>query len=187
MSALLKSLRFETKAGEGGRFEGYASLFDRVDLNGDVIAPGAFAASLDRRGPAGVKLLFQHSADEPLGFWERLEEDARGLFCVGALMLETAKAREVWALLKAGVVDGLSIGFETRRALRPSSAETRAGAKRRLVEIDLWEVSLVTFPMAPEARVVRIHDDPLEAFTDPETADAALALREAASALAHFD
>lgn len=140
----------EVKAGSDGVFEGYAAVFDAPDLNGDVVAPGAFAASLARRGPVGVRLLYQHLAAEPLGAWRRLEEDSRGLFCVGALILENARAREVWSLLEAGAVDGLSIGFETIRA-----ASTPGGG-RRLMEIDLWEVSLVTFPMAPQARVTRV-------------------------------
>lgn len=193
---------FEIKAGRAGRFEGYASLFESRDLNGDVVAPGAFTASLARRGTTGVKLLFQHVAQDPLGLWERIEEDARGLFCAGALLLETARAREVWALMRAGVVDGLSIGFETRRSVRDRRTvgdrrtvrdrrRPNAGPApvRRLLEIDLWEISIVTFPMAPEARVTRLveTDDAPSAPPEPARGDAARALREAARALAHFE
>src|SRR5262245_34040343 len=96
-----------------GRFEGYASLFNREDLSGDVVAPGAFADSIGRRGPAGIKLLFQHDANQPIGVWTKLSEDARGLYAHGRLMPEVAKAREVHALMRAGALDGLSIGFRT--------------------------------------------------------------------------
>lgn len=158
----------EIKAGPDGVFEGYAAVFETPDLNGDVVAPGAFEASLARRGRGGVRLLYQHAAAEPLGAWRRLEEDSRGLFCQGALILENARAREVWSLLKAGAVDGLSIGFETVRA-KPAP-----NGGRRLIEIDLWEVSLVTFPMAPQARVTRVGD----------AGEAAAAITQAAAQIA---
>ncbi|MFC0219235.1 HK97 family phage prohead protease [Pseudochelatococcus lubricantis] len=131
-----------------GVFEGYASLFNVPDLGGDIIEPGAFAASLARRGAAGVRLLWQHDPGEPLGTWLSLVEDARGLKVRGRLSLDARRARDVEALLKTGAVDGLSIGFHTERARREASGV------RRISRLDLWEVSIVTFPMAPGARVL---------------------------------
>lgn len=131
-----------------GQFEGYASLFNLPDLGKDVVEPGAFAASLARRGPRGIKLLWQHDPAEPIGQWLTLREDGRGLFVRGRLSLGVERAREVLSLLRDGAVDGLSIGFRTVKA----RTDPRSGC-RRLSEIDLWEVSIVTFPLLPQARV----------------------------------
>ena len=131
-----------------GVFEGYASLFGVVDLGRDVVMPGAFRETLARRGAAGVKMLWQHKASEPIGTWLSLEEDVRGLRVTGRLNLAVGKAREVLALMREGAVDGLSIGFRAERAQRDASS-----GLRRLKKIDLWEISLVTFPMLPQARV----------------------------------
>ncbi len=130
-----------------GRFRGHASLFGREDLSGDVVERGAFAASLARRGAERVKLLFQHDPHEPVGRFLSIEEDGRGLAVVGEVTAETRRGREVMSLMRAGILDGLSIGFRTVR-----SRQERGGAIRRLLEIDLWEISIVTFPMLPEAR-----------------------------------
>ncbi|HEX2555855.1 MAG TPA: HK97 family phage prohead protease [Microvirga sp.] len=131
-----------------GVFEGYASLFGVADLGRDVVMPGAFAQTLRRRGAAGIRMLWQHDPAEPIGRWLALAEDARGLRVRGRLNLAVERAREVHALLREGAVDGLSIGFRVLRA-RPD----RAAGLRRLEALDLWEVSVVTFPMLPGARV----------------------------------
>lgn len=131
-----------------GQFEGYASLFGVADLGKDVVEPGAFRDSLARRGPGGIKLLWQHDPAEPIGRWIALAEDARGLFVRGQLSLAVARAREIHALMREGAVDGLSIGFRCEKA----RTEPRSGL-RRLERIDLWEISIVTFPMLPQARV----------------------------------
>jgi HK97 family phage prohead protease len=135
-------------AAEDGRLEGYASLFDVVDQGGDVVAPGAFAASLLRAGRR-VKLLWQHDPAQPIGVWDEIVEDARGLRVRGRLLTEIRAGAEAAALVRAGAIDGLSIGYRTVRA-----AKTAEGG-RRLLEVDLWEVSLVTFPMLPEARAAK--------------------------------
>jgi HK97 family phage prohead protease len=140
---------------EDGAFEGYASLFNRADMSGDMVLPGAFRESLNRRGPAGIKLLFQHKPDEPIGVWQHLAEDSRGLYVRGRLMLDIARGREIHALMRAGAVDGLSIGFRTVKARRD-----RISGVRRLEKIDLWEISIVTFPMLPEARVAVVKQQP---------------------------
>ncbi|MGH2343319.1 HK97 family phage prohead protease [Segnochrobactraceae bacterium EtOH-i3] len=129
-------------------FEGYASLFGRPDLGNDIVLPGAFAGSLARRGASGVKLLWQHDPAEPIGVWDEIREDTRGLFVRGRLIPELARAREARALLKSGALDGLSIGFRTEKA----RTDPRRGV-RELMAVDLWEISLVTFPLLPEARV----------------------------------
>jgi len=132
-----------------GVIEGYASLFDRADQGGDVVAPGAYARSLAQRARPGgaVKMLWQHDPRCPIGVWQEIAEDARGLRVKGRLLTGVAQGREALALLEAGAIDGLSIGYRTVRS------EKRAEGGRRLLEVDLWEVSVVTFPMLPEARV----------------------------------
>jgi len=93
-------------------------------------------------------MLFQHDPAAPIGVWQEIREDASGLFVRGQLMTEVAKGREVLALMRAGATDGLSIGFRTVRG----RTDAKSGV-RHLMEIDLWEVSVVTFPMLPAARV----------------------------------
>lgn len=138
-----------------GAFEGYASLFNREDLGSDVVLRGAFRDTLRERGPAGVRMLFQHNPAEPIGVWEALAEDARGLFVRGRLMADVTRAREVLSLMRAGAIDGLSIGFKAVRARRD------AARGRRLIEkIDLWEISIVTFPMLPGARIAAVKSRP---------------------------
>lgn len=133
---------------QAGVFEGYASLFDQPDLGRDVVVRGAFSASLARRGAAGVRMLWQHDPAEPVGRWLSIVEDARGLKVRGQLNLAVARAREIRSLLLDGGIDGLSIGFRVERA-----RTDKATGLRRLEKLDLWEISLVTFPMLPAARV----------------------------------
>lgn len=134
---------------EGARVSGHASVFGVADRGGDVVLPGAYAASLRRMAAEGrrVKMLWQHDPAEPIGVWDEVAEDGRGLRVAGRLLTELARGREAAALLAAGAIDGLSIGYRTLRAERDGKG------RRLLAEIDLWEVSLVTFPMLPEARV----------------------------------
>lgn len=144
--------------GMDGGFEGYASLFGREDLGRDVVVRGAFAESLARRGARGVRMLFQHDPAQPIGVWDDLQEDAKGLYARGRLTADVAKAREVMALMKAGALDGLSIGFKVLKAKR----DGRSGV-RRLEKVDLWEISIVTFPMLPDARVASSKHRPFAA------------------------
>lgn len=127
------------------QIRGYASLWGVADLNGDVVARGAFAASLAKTGAGGVRMLHQHEGRAAIGVWDRMLEDERGLFVRGRIMDWSAESRFALALSRAGALDGLSIGFRSRRA-------RREGRLRVLVEVELWEVSLVTFPMLPGAR-----------------------------------
>lgn len=137
-----------TEVEADGSFSGYASLFGEADLSRDVVMPGAFVKSLRRRGARGVRMLFQHDPAAPIGVWREIREDARGLFVRGRLTPEVARAREVLALMRAGAIDGLSIGFRTVRG----RTDAKTGV-RRLLEVDLWEISVVTFPLLPAARV----------------------------------
>jgi uncharacterized protein len=131
-----------------GTFSGYASLFGAVDLGKDMVERGAFAKSLRTRGAAGIRMLFQHDPNEPIGAWQEIREDQRGLFVKGKLTQGVAKARETLELMREGALDGLSIGFRTIKA----KSESTTGV-RRILEADLWEISVVTFPMLPGARV----------------------------------
>ena len=134
---------------DGTRIEGYASLFGRRDQGGDVVQKGAYAASLQRLAATGrqVKMLWQHDLTQPIGVWDEVREDAIGLWVKGHLLPEVEKGREAAALLAAGAIDGLSIGYRTVKSERDGKGQ------RQLSELDLWEVSLVTFPMQTEARV----------------------------------
>lgn len=144
-----KFARMEFKMlGEAGAFSGYASLFGEVDLGKDRVERGAFLRSLARRGAAGVRMLFQHDPAEPIGTWRVVREDARGLYVEGVLSDGVSRAREVRELIKARAVDGLSIGFQTVRA----KSDPKTGI-RQILEADLWEISVVTFPMLPSARI----------------------------------
>lgn len=125
------------------RFAGYAAVFDRPDRGGDVVRAGAFARAL-ARGAAKVPLLWQHDAGRPIGRIEYLKEDKRGLRVIARLSGSGA-GREAAALLKEGAVGGLSFGYRVRDAT--------GEAPRELKDLDLVEVSLVTFPMQPKARV----------------------------------
>lgn len=149
----LKFTAFEgaTQAGATGTVEGYASFFDQPDQSGDVVAPGAFRASLERLKAGGrkVKFLWQHDPARPIGVWHDVREDARGLRVKGVVLSDVALGSESLALMRAGAIDGLSIGYRVVRA-----EKNAATGGRRLLEIDLWEVSLVTFPMLPAARAM---------------------------------
>lgn len=136
------------KPAEDGTFSGYASLFGKTDLAKDVVEKGAFSRTIRNRGAGGVRMLFQHDPAEPIGAWLELFEDERGLFVRGRLTPGVGRAREVLELMRVGALDGLSIGFRTVKARK----DARTGV-RRIIEADLWEISVVTFPMLESARV----------------------------------
>ncbi|MES2983918.1 MAG: HK97 family phage prohead protease [Pseudomonadota bacterium] len=144
------SCAFEVKSlAQDGTFEGYASVFNVVDSQRDVVQPGAFRASLKTRNQP-VQLLWQHQWESPIGVIETLFENTRGLYVKGKLLMEVARAREAYALLKSGVIRGLSIGYSVKRAKRNIDTGVRA-----LLEVELWEISLVTMP-ANEAALVTV-------------------------------
>ena len=135
-----------------GVIEGYASIFGNIDSYGEIVEPGAFEKSLAKSVKSGrpVKMLWQHDPHQPIGVWDELSEDKRGLRVKGRLLIEQSpKAREAHGLLLAGALDGLSIGYRTIKA-GPSTAKPNAGS---LFELDLLENRLVTFGANDRARV----------------------------------
>jgi uncharacterized protein len=139
-----KHLSLEWKADDQGTIEGYGSVFDVVDQGGDIIAPGAFRQSLASGRKA--KMLFQHDPSAVVGVWTTLEEDQKGLRVAGKMLTSVKAGAEAYELVKAGAIDGLSIGYRTVKSM------DRNG-KRVIMQAELWEVSLVTFPMNEMARI----------------------------------
>lgn len=139
-----KFLSLEWKADDEGVIEGYGSVFDTVDQGGDIVAPGAFSQSL--RSGRKAKMLMQHDPSDVVGVWDEMEEDAKGLRVKGRLLKAVRKGAEAYELVKAGALDGLSIGYRTIKSM------DRNG-RRVIMQADLWEVSLVTFPMNEMARI----------------------------------
>ena len=137
-------------AEEEGTFEGYASVFENTDLGNDVIKTGAFKKSLRKRGYKGVKLLYQHKSDMPIGVFDSIKEDDNGLYVKGRLALKTTAGRDAYELLKMGALDAMSIGF---RANPQEISYDKRTQKRNIGEVDLLEISLVTFPMNPQALI----------------------------------
>ena len=153
---------FKIKAvSEDGLFSGYGSVFGVIDSYKEVVAPGAFAESLSQRTPA---LLWQHRSGEPIGVYSALREDQTGLYVEGKLALKTSRGAEAYELLKMGAISGLSIGFMTRE-----DSYDRVTDVRTLKKVDLWEVSLVTFPANDAARVSGVKSiETIESLADAE-------------------
>ena len=146
----IKAYHDEDEDKNYGTFEGYGSVFGNKDLGNDVIEKGAFEKSLKKRKPQSVKLLYQHKSDMPIGVFDEIREDDHGLVVKGRLALKTQAGAEAYELLKMGALDGLSIGF---RVNPKEVSYDKRGNKRIIKEVDLMEVSLVTFPMNPQATV----------------------------------
>lgn len=184
--APMRPIRFKaTSVTEDGTFEGYGNVFNVVDSYGDIVLPGAFAESLADHKAKGTlpKLLWQHDEAQPIGVWNEMFEDEHGLYCKGRLILEVEKARECHALMKAGAIDGLSIGGEpiepekvygyqlAERGIHLAEGDAYPNGQFRLVDTwHLWEVSPVTFPACEPSlietvkhRAPRIGIDPREA------------------------
>jgi len=145
---------FEVKAvNEDGTIEGYGSVFGVKDSYADIIQKGAFIKSISehKRAKTMPAMLWQHDAGQPIGIWTDMTEDANGLKLSGKLAMETVKGKEAHALLKMGAINGLSIGFMTKQSNYDEKSEIRT-----LTEVELWEVSLVTFPANTKARVTQV-------------------------------
>ena len=141
---------------EYGEFEGYGSVFGNKDLGNDVVEKGAFANSLRMKKPQDVKLLYQHKSDMPIGVFDSIKEDEHGLRVKGRLALKTQAGAEAYELMKMGALKGLSIGFK----VNPEKVSyDRRSNKRIIKEVDLMEVSLVTFPMNPKAMIRSVKGD----------------------------
>lgn len=153
---------FEVKElGEDGEIVGYGSVFDVVDSYRDIVVRGAFLDSIQKMKAGGrkLKMLWQHRSDTPIGVWEEMAEDERGLLLKGRLALSTYKGREVRELLKMGAVDGLSIGFSV-----PKGGEEYDQSRNvnLLKQVDLWETSIVTFPANEAAMVEEVRSDMIQ-------------------------
>jgi len=157
-----QALDKDINADAGLAIEGYASLFGKADQSGDVVQRGAYEASLASKKMSNtpIKMLWQHDPTQPIGIWDEVKEDKNGLYVRGRILEEIQAGREALVLLKSGAIDGLSIGYRTVR----SSKNSKGG--RDLSEVELWEVSLVTFPMLPEARVGASKSDPVSELAD---------------------
>lgn len=144
---------------EDGTIEGYGSVFGVRDNYDDVVAKGAFLASLAAHKSAGTMpaMLWQHDAGEPIGVWIEMVEDDHGLRMKGKLAMDTTRGKEAYALLKMGALNGLSIGFVSKQWAYDRDTDVRT-----LTEVDLWEVSLVTFPANEKARVTNVKAAPDE-------------------------
>jgi HK97 family phage prohead protease len=149
----IKQIVFESdiKSHDNGIFKGYASIFGNEDQGNDIVQKGAFTKSLQQRPASKVKMLFQHKTDEPIGVFESIYEDSKGLYVKGKLALGTQKGRDTYELLKIGALDGMSIGFKADPQ-KQGYNENKRGV-RTLKEVDLMEISLVTFPMNEQAMV----------------------------------
>ena len=146
-----KNATFELKRepDADGVFEGYASIFGVVDQGMDVVERGAFTKSLG--SGRKVKLLWQHDMSQPIGVWDEIKEDERGLFVKGRILKDVQKGKEAMALMRAGAIDSMSIGYRTIEAMDEGN-----GRVRKLMEVELHEVSLVTFPMLPDAVITDV-------------------------------
>ncbi len=153
---------FEFKADndEEGVFEGHAAVFNDVDRQANIIMPGAFKKSLHKRPAKKVKMLLGHDQKAMIGVWESMKEDSTGLFVKGRLLMQLQSAQETLILLKEGVLDSMSIGFHT--VLDQFDNKRRA---LNLLEIDLFEVSLVAIPAQPGALVTSVKNIAPEEIT----------------------
>lgn len=175
-----KAAAFELKRepDQDGMFEGYASVFGIVDQGMDVVERGAFAKSLG--SGRKVKMLWQHDTSQPIGVWDEIREDERGLYVKGRLLKDVAKGAEAMALLRAGAIDSMSIGYRTVEAVAEGS-----GRVRKLMELELYEVSLVTFPMLPAAKVTGVKSISTEREYERFLRDAGFSRSEATALALH--
>jgi HK97 family phage prohead protease len=143
---------------EDGSFSGYGAVFGNVDLGSDIIEKGAFKDSLKAHKAAGTlpKMLWQHDSWQPIGIYTEMAEDDVGLYVEGKLALKTVKGAEAYELLKMGAISGLSIGYKAKKWEYDTETYIRT-----LKEVEVWECSLVTFAMNPEAGVAAVKGETL--------------------------
>lgn len=138
-----------------GIFFGYASVFNCIDLQNDELMPGAFNSSLkkwnEKKGMP--KMLWQHDHTKPIGKWLEVFEDEIGLFAKGQLLTNTAWGSEAYKLLKNKIVDGLSIGFSLNKHKFSEKGH------KQIEEVDLHEISLVTFAANPKAKILNVKNN----------------------------
>lgn len=165
------AFEFKREPDADGEFSGYASVFGIVDQGMDVVEMGAFAKSLHKRKP---KMLWQHDAKQVIGVWDEVKEDERGLFVKGRLLKEIQQGKEAMSLLSSGAIDSMSIGFRTIEATFEGE-----GSVRKLLEVELFEISLVTFPMLPDALVTDVKSIKTIRDFEKSLRDAGFSLKEA--------
>lgn len=135
---------------EDGSFEGYAAVFNNIDTGYDLMEKGSFTKTLAEKSPNQIKLLYQHDRYKPIGVIKEIKEDRKGLWIKGKLNVNTTLGAEVRSNMQEGVLDSLSIGY---RATDYQYKEIGKNTIRVLKAVDLWEVSVVTFPANPKATV----------------------------------
>lgn len=155
MKTIIKQYTSSDQCQNRGKIAGYASIFDVVDHQRDWIAKGAFTKTLRAWKLSGKtpKMLWQHNPKQPIGVWTYLQEDKSGLYVEGRLIQGVPQADEAYLLMKEGALDGLSIGFRTLKAIQDKERKARV-----LLDIDLVEISLVTFSANARASVAVIRD-----------------------------
>ena len=165
----LLDVTFEIKeVAEDGTFAGYGSTFGNVDLGRDIMAKGSFTKTLKRKSLRDIKMLWQHNSHEPIGVWRAMHEDDKGLYVEGQLLINQSVplADKAYALMKAGAIGAMSIGF----SIPPDGYDIDEKKRARIIkEADLWEVSIVTFPMNPRAKIRRVKS--VVPFQDLDIAD----------------
>lgn len=159
-----KNEKFETKCNKGfeiksidaqGKFSGYASVFNIEDSYKDIILPNAFKGTLKQRNISkDIKLLWQHSPEEPIGSFNVIKEDSVGLYVEGQLLMDVARAKEAYSLIKNGSISGLSIGYNVNEAFVNKETGIRV-----ISDVDLWEISVVTFPANNLANITHIKNE----------------------------
>ncbi|MDX1922672.1 MAG: HK97 family phage prohead protease [Alphaproteobacteria bacterium] len=172
---------FEVKElGSEGFIAGYASVFGEVDAQSDVVAKGAFTRSLSRykQSKSNPAMLWMHDTGEPIGVWTSVNEDARGLRVEGKLAVKTQHGAEAYELLKIGAVSGLSIGYSAIKSVKDSKTKIRT-----LTEVELYEISLVTFPANSLARVHTVKEHTDNQLNHNEFQAIVMRLRNTANAL----
>jgi HK97 family phage prohead protease len=159
---------------DNGRFAGYASVFNSVDRQDDVMLPGAFTQTLAEKPISHMTVLWQHQWHEPVGITHQLFEDAHGLYIEGQLLLDVARAREAYSLIRAGAVSGMSIGYRPIQYRHDPDSGIRY-----LQSVELFEISLVTLPAHPDARISTVKaygaDDAMQVAACLSALDAATA------------
>lgn len=178
------SFGWDVKAlNETGEIEGLGSVFNNVDRGGDIVDPAAFTDTLKAWQAKGKlpKMLWQHDPSQPVGVWEEMRVVDGGLFCKGRILVDLPEGKRVHTLVKAGAVDGLSIGFNIIDFEYEGN-----GRVRRLKELELWEVSLVTFPMNELAGVTGIKAVPDEREFERKLRDAEFSARQAKTAVSVY-
>ena len=144
---------------EDGTFEGYGSIFGNADSYGEIVMPGAFTKSLTKHAKEKTTplMLWQHNWEHPIGVWDHLEEDSKGLFGKGRLLRGVQKADEAHIIMKNGAIRGLSIGYREIRT-EPD------GNNRKLLELDLMEISPVSFPANRRATITAVKSERMDEF-----------------------